>query len=99
MSAWGVFPYLDPVGVIAWLVVGLSVGALAGRFVEGGRSDMGDDIVLGINGACLAGLVFHSPLFGRGDNLLSSIAVAFLGAEVFVGLERAWMARRNSQRT
>ena len=57
---------------------------------------MGDDIVLGIVGALLAGLVFHSPLLGRGDDLLGSTAAAFLGAAVLVGLERAWMARRKN---
>ena len=42
---------LDPGGLIAWLVVGLIAGWLAGQFMKGGGYGLVGDIVLGIIGA------------------------------------------------
>jgi uncharacterized membrane protein YeaQ/YmgE (transglycosylase-associated protein family) len=42
---------LDPGGLVAWLVVGLVAGWLAGQFMRGGGYGLIGDIVLGVIGA------------------------------------------------
>jgi len=65
---------------LLWIVVGLISGWLASAVVGGGFGVVGD-IVIGIVGAFLGGLLFrtmhwHSPISG----LAGTIFVAFIGA-------------------
>ena len=65
---------------LLWLVVGLISGWLASAVVGGGFGLIGD-IVIGIVGAFLGGLLFrsmhwHAPISG----LAGTIFVAFIGA-------------------
>jgi uncharacterized membrane protein YeaQ/YmgE (transglycosylase-associated protein family) len=65
---------------LLWIVVGLISGWLASAVVGGGFGVVGD-IVIGIVGAFLGGLLFramhwHSPISG----LAGTILVAFIGA-------------------
>ena len=55
---------LDPGGLIAWLVVGLIAGWLAGQFMRGGGYGLVGDIVLGILGALIGGFIFGLLLPG-----------------------------------
>ena len=78
---------LAPGGIIAWLVVGLIAGWLAGLFMSGGGYGILFDIVLGLVGAFVGGLVFG--IFVEGDmGFWGSIGVAFVGACVLIGLGR-----------
>jgi uncharacterized membrane protein YeaQ/YmgE (transglycosylase-associated protein family) len=66
--------------VLLWIAVGLVAGWLASAVVGGGMGVVGD-IVVGIVGAFLGGLLFrtmhwHSPISG----LAGTIFVAFIGA-------------------
>jgi uncharacterized membrane protein YeaQ/YmgE (transglycosylase-associated protein family) len=74
---------LHPGGIVAWLVVGLVAGWLAAKVMGGGGYGLFGDIVLGLVGALLGGLMF-GLLRGEGVagdvGLWGSIAVAFLGA-------------------
>ncbi len=79
---------LTPGGVISWLVVGLVAGWLAGLFMQGGGFGIILDIIVGLVGAFVGGLIFS--LFTVGDiGFWGSIVVAFVGACVFVGIMRA----------
>jgi uncharacterized membrane protein YeaQ/YmgE (transglycosylase-associated protein family) len=79
---------LNPGGIIAWLLVGLIAGWLAGLFMRGGGYGVIGDIVVGLIGAFLGGLVFS--LLVEGDTgFWGSIAVAFVGACILVALLRA----------
>ena len=81
---------LDPGGLIAWLVVGLVAGWLAGQFMRGGGYGVVGDIVLGVIGAFVGGFIFSLVLPGSGVGLLGSIVVAF----VLIALARAFTGRR-----
>jgi len=85
---------LDPGGLIAWLVVGLVAGWLAGQFMRGGGYGVVGDIVLGVIGAFVGGFIFSLVLPGSGVGLLGSIVVAFVGAVVLIALARAFTGRR-----
>jgi uncharacterized membrane protein YeaQ/YmgE (transglycosylase-associated protein family) len=79
---------LEPGGLIAWLVVGLVAGWLAGQFMRGGGYGLLGDIVVGILGAILGGLLFGLLLPGTAVGLLGSIVVAFVGAVILIVLAR-----------
>ena len=86
---------LDPGGLIAWLVVGLIAGWLAGQFMRGGGYGIIGDIVLGIIGAFVGGFL-SSILFGvdvSGFNV-PSVIIAFIGAIIVIAIARAFTGRR-----
>jgi len=72
--------HLDPGGLVAWLVVGLVSGWLAGQFMRGGGYGLLGDIVLGVVGAFVGGFIFSLVLPGSSVGLVGSIVVAFIGA-------------------
>ena len=81
---------------LIWIVIGLIAGWLASAVVGGGYGVIGD-IVIGIVGAFLGGLIFRTLHIGtpfRG--LASTIFVAFIGAVVLLLLLR--LMRRGSAR-
>lgn len=66
--------------LLIWLVVGLIAGWLASAVVGGGLG-VGGDIVIGIVGSFLGGLIFRTAHIGtpfRG--VVATIFVAFVGA-------------------
>jgi uncharacterized membrane protein YeaQ/YmgE (transglycosylase-associated protein family) len=75
-------------GFVAWIVVGLIAGWLAGQVMEGGGYGVVVDIILGILGGVLGGWVFGLLGIGAGGGLIGSIIVAFIGAVILVGLTR-----------
>jgi uncharacterized membrane protein YeaQ/YmgE (transglycosylase-associated protein family) len=84
---------LDPGGIIAWLVVGLIAGWLAGLVMKGGGYGILGDIVMGIIGALVGGFLFGLLMPGSSAGLLGSIVVAFIGAVVFIAIVRALPGR------
>ena len=80
---------LDPGGLIAWLVVGLIAGWLAGQFMKGGGYGVVGDIVLGILGALIGGFIFGLIMPGSSAGLIGSIIVAFIGACILIAILRA----------
>ena len=80
---------LEPGGLIAWLVVGLIAGWLAGQFMKGGGYGIVGDIVIGIVGAFVGGFIFSLLLPGSSVGLIGSIVVAFIGAVILIAIVRA----------
>jgi uncharacterized membrane protein YeaQ/YmgE (transglycosylase-associated protein family) len=84
-------------GLLAWIIVGLIAGWLAGLVMKGGSYGILGDIILGIIGALVGGFL-AGALFGVPDPIsgidLSTILVAFLGAVVVVAIVRALSGRR-----
>ena len=76
--------------IIAWLVVGLIAGWLAGMVMKGGGYGIVGDIIVGILGALLGGFL-AGVIFG-GDFLsginLATILVAFIGAVILIAIVR-----------
>jgi uncharacterized membrane protein YeaQ/YmgE (transglycosylase-associated protein family) len=80
---------LNPGGILAWLLVGLVAGWLAGQFMKGGGYGLVGDIVLGIIGALVGGFL-SSQLLGidvTGFNI-TSILIAFVGACIVIAIGR-----------
>ncbi len=76
-------------GIIAWVIVGLVAGWLAGQIMKGSGYGMVGDLVLGLLGAVVGGWLFGlvaSPAEPSG--LLGSIVVATIGAIVLIVLVR-----------
>ena len=81
--------------ILAWLVVGLIAGWLAGMVMKGGGYGVVGDIVVGIVGGLIGGFL-ASVLFGadylNGINIVS-IITAFVGAVVLIAIVRALPGR------
>lgn len=75
--------------LLVWIVVGLIAGWLASAVVGGGYGVVGD-IIVGVVGAFIGGMVFHafnaSAPFG---GIAGTIAVAFVGAVILLLVLRA----------
>ena len=82
--------------IIAWIVLGLVAGWLAGMVMRGGGYGIVGDIVLGVLGALIGGWV-TGMVTGQDVTLgfnLPSLLVAVLGAIVLIGLSRLVTGRR-----
>ncbi len=81
--------------IIAWLVVGLIAGWLAGQVMKGSGFGLIGDIIVGIVGALLGGFL-AGVLFG-GDYLsginIPTIVVAFIGAVILLFVIRSLPGR------
>jgi uncharacterized membrane protein YeaQ/YmgE (transglycosylase-associated protein family) len=82
--------------IIAWIVLGLIAGWLAGLIMRGGGYGIIGDIVLGIIGAIvggwLTGLVLGSDMV-NGFNV-QSLIVAVIGAIVLIAISRMFTGNR-----
>jgi uncharacterized membrane protein YeaQ/YmgE (transglycosylase-associated protein family) len=82
--------------ILAWIVLGLVAGWLAGTLMRGGGYGIVGDIVLGVLGAVvggwLTGMVLGVDLM-TGFNI-QSLIVAVLGAVVLVGISRLFTGGR-----
>ena len=80
---------LDPGSIIGWLIVGLVAGAIAARVVAGRGFGCVVDIVVGVAGAFIGGLLLH--LLGASGTVgfWGSIVVAFIGAVVLLAVLKA----------
>ena len=76
-------------GILAWIIVGLIAGWLAGKVMKGGGYGVLVDIILGILGGILGGWLFGILGIWQGRGLIGSIIVAFIGAVILVAITRA----------
>jgi len=74
-------------GFLAWIIVGLIAGWLAGQVMKGGGYGVLVDIILGLLGSLLGGWLFGQLGIGTGS-MVGSIIVAFIGAVILVGITR-----------
>ncbi|HLV95309.1 MAG TPA: GlsB/YeaQ/YmgE family stress response membrane protein [Candidatus Acidoferrales bacterium] len=75
-------------GILAWIVVGLIAGWLAGQVMKGGGYGVIVDIILGILGGLLGGWLFGVLGIWHGGGMIGSIIVAFIGAVILVAITR-----------
>ena len=82
-------------GIIAWILLGLVAGFLAGQVMKGGGYGLIGDIVLGIIGAVVGGFL-SSTLLGLDVNgfNITSILIAFVGACIVIAISRAVSGNR-----
>jgi uncharacterized membrane protein YeaQ/YmgE (transglycosylase-associated protein family) len=76
------------VGFLAWIVVGLIAGWLAGQVMKGGGYGVLADIILGMLGGLLGGWLFGQMGIWPAGGMVGSIIVAFIGAVILVGITR-----------
>jgi uncharacterized membrane protein YeaQ/YmgE (transglycosylase-associated protein family) len=79
---------LFPGGLIAWIVVGLIAGWLAGVVMKGGGYGVIGDIIVGLVGALVGGFLMGYFVQGMAG-FWGSILVSFVGACIFIALLRA----------
>jgi uncharacterized membrane protein YeaQ/YmgE (transglycosylase-associated protein family) len=87
-------------GILAWIVLGLLAGWLAGLLMKGGGYGIIGDIILGIIGALVGGFI-TSNLMGvdvSGFNI-TSLVIATFGAIVVIAISRAVSGRRTTSRS
>ena len=77
-------------GIVAWLLLGLVAGWLAGKIARGRGFGCIADIVLGLIGSYLGGWIFTKlGIFGGG--FLYSLAAATLGAVILVSIAHVFV--------
>ena len=86
---------LDPGGLLGWIIVGLVAGWLAGMMMGSGRGLL-FDLLIGLVGAVVGGLVFTALGFAGTYGLVGSIAIATVGAVLFIFLSRLLLGGRRS---
>jgi uncharacterized membrane protein YeaQ/YmgE (transglycosylase-associated protein family) len=74
-------------GWLGWILIGLIAGALAGRVVRGRGFGCLVDIIVGIAGAFIGGIIVGSFVPGVAG-FWESLVVAFIGAVVLLGVLR-----------
>jgi uncharacterized membrane protein YeaQ/YmgE (transglycosylase-associated protein family) len=79
-------------GIIAWLIIGVVAGWLAGMLVKGGGFGLIGDIVVGVIGAFIGGWLAGVLHIHIGTGLISSIITATVGAVLLIFVLR--MVRR-----
>jgi uncharacterized membrane protein YeaQ/YmgE (transglycosylase-associated protein family) len=75
-------------GFLAWILVGLIAGWLAGQLMKGGGYGILVDIPLGIVGGCVGGWLFGLLGIWPGGGMIGSVIVAFVGAVILIGITR-----------
>jgi uncharacterized membrane protein YeaQ/YmgE (transglycosylase-associated protein family) len=84
-----------PRGIIAWLLLGLIAGWLAGKLARGRGFGCLTDIILGLIGSFIGGWVFTKlGIFGGG--FLFSLAAATLGAVILVAIVHLFSGGSNN---
>jgi uncharacterized membrane protein YeaQ/YmgE (transglycosylase-associated protein family) len=86
--------------IIAWIVLGLVAGWLAGVVMRGGGYGLIGDLVLGVLGAFVGGWLWGALMHEDvmlGFNL-PSLLIAVLGAIVLIAISRLFSGRRVSNR-
>ena len=80
---------LETGGVIAWVVVGLAAGLLAGRVIRGRGYGTAGDLTIGLVGTVAGGFLFGMLVTGTDGLVGGSIAVAFVAACLLIWAVRA----------
>jgi uncharacterized membrane protein YeaQ/YmgE (transglycosylase-associated protein family) len=81
--------------IVAWIILGLIAGWIASKIMHGSSSGLMTNLVLGIVGAFVGGILF-SAVGGRGVTGFNiwSLIVAVIGAIVVLWIYNAVTSRR-----
>jgi uncharacterized membrane protein YeaQ/YmgE (transglycosylase-associated protein family) len=74
--------------LVAWLIIGLVAGALAGRVVQGRGLGIIGDLAVGVGGAVIGGVLMRHLAPDVRYGFLGSIVVAFVGASLLLAVLR-----------
>ena len=84
---------LMPGGIIAWIVIGLVAGWLAGIIMPGKGFGLIGDLVVGLVGAFLGGLIMDLLTPDANFGFWGSLLVALIGACILVAIIHAVTGR------
>ena len=86
---------MEPMGWLAWIIVGAISGWLASIVMKTNREQgLIMDIIVGIVGALIGGVVFNAlGIAGTTGFNIWSVFVAFVGAVILLGLLRLFSGR------
>ena len=90
---------LNPGGIIAWLVIGLLAGWLAGVIMPGKGFGLIGDLIIGLVGAFLGGLLINLLVPDQTFGFWGSFLVALIGACILVAILHAFTGRRTTTRS
>jgi uncharacterized membrane protein YeaQ/YmgE (transglycosylase-associated protein family) len=85
---------LNPGGIIAWLIIGLIAGWLAGVIMPGHGFGLIGDLIVGLIGGFLGGLIMGLLVPNATFGFWGSLIVALIGACILVGILHAVTASR-----
>jgi uncharacterized membrane protein YeaQ/YmgE (transglycosylase-associated protein family) len=85
---------LNPGGFIAWLIIGLLAGAIAGMLVRGRGYGCLMDVVVGVIGSFIGGIVIGFFLPGSTFGFIGTLIVATLGAVILLAFIRVLSPKR-----
>jgi len=76
---------------VTWLIIGLVAGVVASRVVRGTGHGIVRDIIVGLAGAVIGGLILHAERGGShsSPSVLVEIVVAFVGAVILLIIVKA----------
>ena len=89
---------LQPGGIIAWIIIGLVAGWLAGVIMPGKGFGLLGDIIVGLIGAFIGGLILNLLAPDATFGFWGSLIVALIGACILVAIVHAVQGRRTGTR-
>jgi len=89
---------LAPGGIIAWIVIGLLAGWLAGVIMPGRGFGFVGDLIIGLVGAFLGGLIMDLLVPDATFGFWGSLLVALIGACILVAILHAIAGRGTTAR-
>jgi uncharacterized membrane protein YeaQ/YmgE (transglycosylase-associated protein family) len=89
---------LAPGGIIAWIVIGLIAGWLAGIIMPGKGFGFIGDIIVGLIGAFIGGLILDLLVPNASFGFWGSLIVALIGACILVAILHAVAGRGRTAR-
>src|ERR1700745_1114162 len=87
---------LQPGGIIAWIVIGLVAGWLAGVIMPGKGFGLIGDLIVGLVGAFIGGLLMNVLVPDQTFGFWGIFVVALIGACILVGIIHAAAQWRTS---
>jgi uncharacterized membrane protein YeaQ/YmgE (transglycosylase-associated protein family) len=85
---------LNPGGIIAWIVIGLLAGWLAGVVMPGRGYGLVGDLIVGLIGALIGGFIVGLLAPGSSFGFWGSLLIALIGACVLVAILHAVTGNR-----
>jgi len=85
---------LNPGGIVAWIIIGLLAGWLAGVIMPGRGFGLIGDLIIGLVGAFIGGLIVNVLAPNVTFGFWGSLLVALIGACILVAILHAITGRR-----
>lgn len=87
---------LNPGGIIAWIVIGIVAGWLAGVIMPGRGFGLIGDLIVGLIGAFVGGLLMDVLTPDQNFGFWGSLLIALIGACILVAIIHAIGGRRST---